>query len=74
MFDTKKDANDNSLTFDEKIEHAVITAISNLETTSTEEQLKKLEYSINMHHILSNYEDLRPILTKFFKDKNRSTF
>ena len=55
--------------FREKISSAVIDAIANIETSNKYEEVLKIEYMINLRNIMDNYEELRPTLTEFFRNK-----
>lgn len=41
---------------------------------SKEEQIQKFDVIFNMHKILSNYDELKPVLTEFFNKKKRENF
>lgn len=55
--------------FKDKLYLAIIEAIENVEANNKEEIGVKLEYLVNVSKILDNYEQLRPILIKYFKDE-----
>lgn len=53
----------------DRLHLAIIDAIKDVETNNKEETGVKLEYLVNVSKILDNYEQLRPILMKYFKDE-----
>lgn len=57
------------LEFEDKIATAVYMAILDVKAESKEEEMKKMEYMMNINKIICNYEELRPILTEFFERK-----
>lgn len=59
----------NKIELKDKIALAVSQAIHNLEVEDGEEQIMKTEYMLNLNKIIYNYEELRPIFTKFFEEK-----
>lgn len=59
------------LEFKDKIALAVYSAIEEVEVSSKEEEIQRLEYMMNINKILCNYEELRPILTQYFKKSER---
>ena len=55
--------------FKDKIALAIYESIKDIKTVTKEEDLQKLEYMINLNKIICDWEELRPILTKYFEDK-----
>lgn len=61
----------NQIEFKEKIAIAVSQAIKDIDVENNEDQIMKTEYMLNLNKIIYNYEELRPIFTKFFEEKNK---
>lgn len=57
------------LEFRDKIALAVYNAILDLEPQNIDEKIMQTEYMMNLNKIICNYEELRPLLTKFFENK-----
>lgn len=57
------------LEFKDKVALAVHNAILEIETENQEEDIMKKEYLMNLNKIICNYEELRPILTRYFENK-----
>ena len=56
----------------EKVVEEELKDLDNIE--SKEEQIQKFDVIFNMHKILSNYDELKPVLTEFFNKKKRENF
>lgn len=54
--------------FSDKVALKIYESIKNIETETKEEEFKKIEYMINLNKIINNWEELRPILTKYFEE------
>ena len=61
----------NNKTIDERIAYLFVESTTQLYTGNQEDQLRVLEMQMNITRIIENYEELRPILTKFFENKKR---
>ena len=60
------------LEFKDKIATAVYMAILDIETENDQEEIKKLEFMDILNQIICNYEDLKPIISKYLKKRNFS--
>ena len=56
---------------DERIADVFVESTTQLYTGNQEDQLRVLEMQMNITRIIENYEELRPILTRFFENKKR---
>ena len=56
---------------DEIIADVFVESTTQLYTGNQEDQLRVLEMQMNITRIIENYEELRPILTRFFENKKR---
>lgn len=56
---------------EDKIALAVYQSIMEVPAESREEEIIKMEYLMNMNKILSNYEELKPLLTEYFSNKRK---
>ncbi len=59
------------MSIEDKIALAVYQSIMEVPTESREEEIIKMEYLMNMNKILSNYEELKPLLTEYFNKKRK---
>lgn len=59
----------NQIELKDKIAIAVSQAIKDIDVENNEDQIMKTEYMLNLNKIIYNYEELRPIFTKFFEEK-----
>lgn len=57
-----------NIDFSDKVALKIHEAIKSIETETKEEEFNKIEYMINLNKIISNWEELRPILTKYFEE------
>ena len=60
---------ESNLEFKDKIASGICESIKNIKAETKEEELQKLEYMINLNKIINNWEELRPILTRYFEEK-----
>lgn len=61
--------NGEKIEFKDKIASEICESIRNIKTETKEEELQKLEYMINLNKIINNWEELRPILIRYFEEK-----
>lgn len=61
----------NNKSIDEIIADVFVESTTQLYTGNQEEQLRVLEMQMNITRIIENYEELRPIMTKFFEMKRK---
>lgn len=59
------------LEFRDKIALAVYNAINDVEASTKEEKMAKLEYTMNLNKIICSYEELRPLLKEYFRRNKR---
>lgn len=56
---------------DERIADAFVESTRVLHKSNMDEQMRVLEMQMNITRIIENYEELRPIMTKFFEMKRK---
>ena len=61
----------NNKSIDEIIADVFVKSTTQLYTGSKEDQLRVLEMQMNITRIIENYDELRPIMTKFFEMKRK---
>ncbi len=57
------------LEFKDKIALAVYNAILDLKPQDKTEEVMRLEYLMNLNKIICNYEEIKPVMAKFFGEK-----
>lgn len=56
---------------DKRIADAFVESTRVLHKSNMDEQMRVLEMQMNITRIIENYEELRPIMTKFFEMKRK---
>lgn len=59
------------LEFKDKVALAVYDAILDVPVQNQEEMLMRTEMVMNINKYICNYEELRPVLTRYFEEKSR---
>lgn len=57
--------------YEENIKNRIFKAIVDTPENSKEERMSKLDYMMKFQKILDNFEELEPVLNKYFRDKER---
>ena len=61
--------NKKDVSFEEKLRLGVIDGLSKVEFDTPEEDMKRSEMIININSIINHYDEVKPLLINFFKEK-----
>lgn len=57
----------SSIPYNQRLHSAILKAIEETKPITDKDRLTQVEYMMNINKYLENYEELRPVLTKYFE-------